>query len=307
MTASPLPSPLTRAPAFALRAGANGANLSLDSFAGEPAVLAFFDDVDFVAVSTEELDRARAELRGLGAGLLALSHRGLWCFRPDEQACAFAGAAALDPPAMAALRERFGVADGAAAVFVLDADGNIRFSTTAEGTDASFAGLVQALSLAGRLLTATPRPPFTLTRRQLVLNSLVAALALAFLDGCRARAATPPAARVVTDEVELTLQVNGTARKLRVDPRVSLLDALRERLGLTGTKKGCDHGQCGACTVLVDGRRVNACLTLAVVARGRADHDDRGARERRTSCTRCRPRSSPRTGSSAGTARRGRS
>ena len=125
---------------------------------------------------------------------------------------------------------------------MLDADGNIRFSTTAEGTDASFAGLVQALSLAGRSLMATPRPPFTLTRRQLVLNSLVAALALAFLDGCRARAATPPAARVVTDEVELTLDVNGTARKLRVDPRVSLLDALRERLELTGRRRAAIMG-----------------------------------------------------------------
>jgi xanthine dehydrogenase YagT iron-sulfur-binding subunit len=272
MTASaPLPRSVTRAPAFALRAGAGGVNLSLDSFAGEPAVLAFFEDVDFVAASPEELARARAELRGLGAGLLALSHRGLWCFRPDEQAQAFSGAAALDGPTMAALRERFGVADGAAAVFVLDADGNIRFSTTADGADASFEGLVQALALAGRSLLATPRPPFTITRRQLVLNSLVAALSLAFLDGCRARAATtPPAARVVTDEVELTLQINGTARKLRVDPRVTLLDALRDRLDLPGTKKGCDQGQCGACTVLVDGRRVNACLTLALAAEGAA-------------------------------------
>jgi xanthine dehydrogenase YagT iron-sulfur-binding subunit len=268
MTASaPLPT-ITRAPTFALR-GAGGAKLSLDSFAGEPAVLAFFDDVDFVNdPSAEEVERARAELRGLGAGLLALSHQGLWCFRPDEQAGEFAGAAALDGPTMAALRERYGVADGAAAVFVLDADGSIRFSTTCEGADATFTGLVQAIALAGRSLLVPPRPPFTLTRRQLVLNSLVAALSLAFLDGCRARAATPPAARVVTDEVELTLQVNGAARKVRIDPRVTLLDALRDRLELAGTKKGCDQGQCGACTVLLDGRRVNACLTLAVAAEG---------------------------------------
>ncbi|HET6151139.1 MAG TPA: (2Fe-2S)-binding protein [Polyangia bacterium] len=64
----------------------------------------------------------------------------------------------------------------------------------------------------------------------------------------------------------MALHINGVTRKVRVDPRVTLLDALRERLGLTGTKKGCDHGQCGACTVLIDGRRVNACLTLAVMA-----------------------------------------
>jgi xanthine dehydrogenase YagT iron-sulfur-binding subunit len=64
--------------------------------------------------------------------------------------------------------------------------------------------------------------------------------------------------------MELTLRINGTEHVLDVDPRVTLLDLLRERLGLTGSKKGCDHGQCGACTVLADGRRIVACLALAV-------------------------------------------
>ena len=91
-------------------------------------------------------------------------------------------------------------------------------------------------------------------------------------------------ARVTTEDdtsSELNLRVNGTAYRLRLDHRTTLLDALREHLGLTGTKKGCDHGQCGACTVLVDtalvntalvdtglagGRRVNSCLLLAVMA-----------------------------------------
>jgi xanthine dehydrogenase YagT iron-sulfur-binding subunit len=88
-------------------------------------------------------------------------------------------------------------------------------------------------------------------------------------------------ARVTTADdtsSELTLVVNGTSHRLRLDHRTTLLDALREHLGLTGTKKGCDHGQCGACTVLVDtgladaglagGRRVNSCLLLAVMAQG---------------------------------------
>src|SRR4051812_2125138 len=63
----------------------------------------------------------------------------------------------------------------------------------------------------------------------------------------------------------ITLNVNGEDRELRIAPCVTLLDALREYLGLTGTKKGCDHGQCGACTVLVNGARINSCLSLAVM------------------------------------------
>jgi xanthine dehydrogenase YagT iron-sulfur-binding subunit len=69
-------------------------------------------------------------------------------------------------------------------------------------------------------------------------------------------------------DVDVTLRINGAAHDLRLDPRVTVLDALREHLDLTGAKKGCDHGQCGACTVLLDGRRANACLLLAVAAEG---------------------------------------
>jgi xanthine dehydrogenase YagT iron-sulfur-binding subunit len=68
---------------------------------------------------------------------------------------------------------------------------------------------------------------------------------------------------------EITVTVNGKLRRLKLDPRVTLLDALRDRLDLTGTKKGCDRGACGACTVHVDGRRVLSCLTLAVTAKGK--------------------------------------
>jgi xanthine dehydrogenase YagT iron-sulfur-binding subunit len=70
--------------------------------------------------------------------------------------------------------------------------------------------------------------------------------------------------------IDLTLRVNGCIRRLRLDSRVTLLDALREDLGLTGTKKGCDQGACGACTVLLDGKRVLSCLALAAQCDGRA-------------------------------------
>jgi xanthine dehydrogenase YagT iron-sulfur-binding subunit len=87
--------------------------------------------------------------------------------------------------------------------------------------------------------------------------------------------AQPPGSRPTDGEaipvpgkVPITLTVNGAAARLDVAPWTTLLDALRDHLDLTGTKKGCDHGQCGACTVLVDGRRINSCLTLAVMQEG---------------------------------------
>jgi xanthine dehydrogenase YagT iron-sulfur-binding subunit len=80
--------------------------------------------------------------------------------------------------------------------------------------------------------------------------------------------ATAPARDLLT--LSVTLAINDREYRLNVEPRVTLLDALRERLGLTGAKKGCDHGQCGACTVLMDGQRILSCLTLAVACEGKA-------------------------------------
>jgi xanthine dehydrogenase YagT iron-sulfur-binding subunit len=105
---------------------------------------------------------------------------------------------------------------------------------------------------------------FPITRRDLLITGAVSA-ALPVLP---AVAAERPSA--TTKAMHVAFNVNGTGHDLDLDPRTTLLDALREHLHLTGTKKGCDHGQCGACTVLVDGVRINACLSLAVMHKGDA-------------------------------------
>jgi len=110
----------------------------------------------------------------------------------------------------------------------------------------------------------------TLKRRQVLeTGALAGALLLTGLPrAAYARDLPDVRADVPIEPVDVTLQVNGELHQMSLDPRTTLLDALREHLALTGTKKGCDHGQCGACTVLLDGRRINSCLTLAVMHDG---------------------------------------
>ncbi len=123
-----------------------------------------------------------------------------------------------------------------------------------------------------------PDDTFSLTRRgflagtsaagvALFASQLVAPLqeSLGAEDTGGSRKTGPPTG---AETVPLTLRINGKEHQLQIDPRVTLLDALRERLQLTGTKKGCDHGQCGSCTVLANGRRINACLALALSYEG---------------------------------------
>ncbi|MDF2825653.1 MAG: yagT [Mycobacterium sp.] len=113
--------------------------------------------------------------------------------------------------------------------------------------------------------------PFGVSRRRFigysgtaVVVSAGAAVVVSRLDS------EQPGHSTEAGAIPIVLRVNGTEHTLDLDPRTTLLDALRDRIGLTGTKKGCDHGQCGACTVHVDGRRVLSCLTLALTVDRRA-------------------------------------
>ncbi|MGI9091029.1 MAG: (2Fe-2S)-binding protein [Gemmatimonadaceae bacterium] len=131
-------------------------------------------------------------------------------------------------------------------------------------------------SLSPSLTPTTDRPTRggNWTRREFVATALGASFALAFMPLARRSEALAQTARMVlpttkTNAIPVTLRVNGRDIPLTIEPRVTLLDALREYAGLTGTKKGCDHGQCGACTVHVDGRRVLSCLNFAVMQQGK--------------------------------------
>ncbi len=110
--------------------------------------------------------------------------------------------------------------------------------------------------------------PNDVTRRTVLAGSAAAAGMAATPVIAREPLAARKASARMNPMMQVSLTVNGAAETLTLDPRVTLLDALREHLHLTGSKKGCDHGQCGACTVIVNGRRINSCLTLAVMHEG---------------------------------------
>jgi len=216
----------------------------LDAFGRQIVLLAYLDDW-----SPDDAHRVRAELRGMGAVLVVVTPHGRFVFRPDDDVERWE--ADVD------------VGRHGPSLYLFDEDRNVRFSRRLQ--DAS--ELVDALSAAGRALLT---PSFT--RREMFVTALATALVLAFDAGCKRSPDEPPVTTTTTaagaSDVKVTLDVNGKARELKVDVRTSLLDALRERMGLTGTKKGCDHGQCGACTVLVDDRRVLSCMMLAVQVEG---------------------------------------
>ncbi len=245
--------------------------LGLPMNRGQPMVIAFHNELQLQESLT--LEQIRAELRGLGAALILVARGAVFVFQPDDEVDIQGSNIGIRAAAVDELRVACGFAPGAPAhelsLVVLSGGGSVvaRHSLLATDSRLALKGLAEALSIAGT--QAIGPHPATISRREVVLASLVGAFALLTADGCRPHAPPPsgPAAPPVpiNRARKITLNVNGQAHELEVEPRVSLLDALRERLGLTGSKKGCDHGQCGACTVLVAGKRVNACLTLAIM------------------------------------------
>ena len=122
--------------------------------------------------------------------------------------------------------------------------------------------ITQSLFTAG---AAIPKGSAFGSPRSARLRPLVA---LSLLNSCQNKTVSA-SNNPVKGKIMIELKINGQSKTLNIEPRVTLLDALRENLGLTGSKKGCDHGQCGACTVLIDGQRVYSCLTLAVMQEGK--------------------------------------
>ncbi|GGP55369.1 (2Fe-2S)-binding protein [Saccharothrix coeruleofusca] len=114
-------------------------------------------------------------------------------------------------------------------------------------------------------MTDDPHPTRRAHKRRTVLKGSAVAAGAAAVPPL---AATASAEAAIASTVDITLSVNGRDHDISLEPRVTLLDALRDRLGLTGAKKGCDRGECGACTVLVDGERIKSCTTLAVMRQG---------------------------------------
>jgi len=239
-----------------------------------PRVLAFLRD-GLGGERPAELDAIRAELRGLGAELVVVSPAGAWRVRADDPPEPRASAGDALAAEVAAASAGYGVQAGDDAVFVIDGRGVVRFTHRIAPGGGAWTRLSNALAIAGRGVLARDahdaRQRVLFTRREWTVTCLVVGCATAFLASCKEQ--RPPdhrgGAEPPPPDVQVALRINGVPHRLTLDPRTSLLDALRERIGLTGTKKGCDMGQCGACTVLIGGKRIASCLVLAVMAQGK--------------------------------------
>ncbi|NTV11955.1 MAG: redoxin domain-containing protein [Zoogloea sp.] len=256
-----------------------GRPLRLSAFRGHPVILVFAPPGwDPAAAQHMALfNDAAARLEPEKARLLGITMDGEWC------SLALQGEPAVRFPLLRDFDPAGGVAHlygvyGKRAVIAIDGAGVVRWKYVLPAgmlpVPALLADALRDLSLPESAATGDSLAP-RLTRRQFLLSALAASAAVAAWPAPAAAqapasaAGRSPAGAMRQPEVRsLTLNINGTDHPLRLDTRVTLLDALREYIGLTGTKKGCDQGTCGACTVHADGRRIKSCLTLAAMQEG---------------------------------------
>ena len=239
----------TAAPYFEV-VGADGSHVTLAHLRGQLAVLAF---------NRPQWDPARPHHDAHLEAIIAQVPGG------DARIPLLA-----DLPTSGQVAERFGVHDEQTVV-VIDANGIVRWRHSGAITS-SHGDSLRAALLAMETSRATEnRGLLPATRRQFVASALAAAIVIAVspaLAKAESVATRVGDAASGSAPMRVTLNVNGRDVALAIEPRVTLLDALREYAGLTGTKKGCDHGQCGACTVHVDGRRQLSCLSFAAMHQG---------------------------------------
>jgi xanthine dehydrogenase YagT iron-sulfur-binding subunit len=269
------------APDLFIETGCGSDTVSLSGLKGQVVVLAFsrpgWDPARDELKSA--YNRALEQIDGLDIRILHIDS--------DQQSIQLAdranGAAAEVNVALmsgidsfGSIAETYGVY-GRNALFVVDERGRIAWSFAApSGAVPRPDDLVSALRALAPGAKLEAAYSTRLTRRQFVAAALATAFALAlpavytpaYGQGEGTFTSIPPPIATAA-EIKVTLNINRSDYPLSIDPRVTLLDALRENIGLTGSKKGCDHGQCGACTVHVDGRRINSCLTLAAMCRGK--------------------------------------
>ena len=258
----------SEAPDFELTDHA-GRRHRLSELRGSPVLLAFhpshWDPSWAECVRAYNHVIASAE-QSAGARLVSIARSSGWHALSFDDATLDFPAARLDSGPIA---ERYGVAGGPA-VFVIDSAGRVSWRHTVGDAAPSPNEVADALSAS--LPTAVNSESSGWSRRHFVATVVAATLAIALTR--RVARAEPAVARrrpatAIGSGDAVKLRVNGRELSLDLEPRVTLLDALREYAGITGPKKGCDHGQCGACTVHVNGRRILSCLTFAVMQRGK--------------------------------------
>ena len=263
-----VPSVGTEAPDFELTDHA-GRRRRLSDLRGSPVLLAFHPAhwdpswAEYVRAYNRVIS---ASAESNGARLLSVVGAGAWQTLAFDDASLDFPVACIDIGSIAA---RYGVIDGPA-VFVIDTHGRVSWRHISPDAPPSPNDVASALD-ATLAVASYDGPHGPWSRRQFVATTLAVTLAVALTRRiARAEPVPAPTRLAPSGSIDtVKLRVNGRDLSLELEPRVTLLDALREYAGITGPKKGCDHGQCGACTVHVSGRRVLSCLTFAVMQQGK--------------------------------------